>query len=385
MENKVELLTKKDAGQFRNLVDHAFAGQKPFHKNWPHTSLGKIDRGNKHLGIRDKGKVISHVGFYPQQIKLPGALLNSVGIGAVATYKKYRGHGFMQLQLAYAEKLMNEGDYDISWLAGDRKRYGYFGWENGGRLLKYAVTDRTAKGIDTTGYTYKKYTGSKKELKEIVKLHEKDGVGLKRNLLDYTLYLGRRNRTTTIAYKGKKALAYICVLKVDWGKDCGSVQEYGGDVKALKALFCYIMKSNKFREIEVAAPAFYTKYRELFASISSFGVLRNFGMIKIINLNSMLQKFCGQMSKKLENIKVKKTLVTFEIPELGQKATLEIGRKVRVVEKEGKLKIVLNRKDMVRFLFGFSKLSDDYKLDKKYAVLDLILPLDIYMWNLETV
>ena len=27
----------------------------------------------------------------------------------------------------------------------------------------------------------------------------------------------------------------------------------------------------------------------------------------------------------------------------------------------------------------------EYKLDKKYAVLDLILPLDIYMWNLETV
>ena len=154
---------------------------------------------------------------------------------------------------------------------------------------------------------------------------------------------------------------------------------------ALKALFRHVIEKYEFKEIIAAAPAFFNRYNELLASISGYRVLENYGMIKIINLRSMLEKFTGQMSIKVEGLNLKKTMVTFEIPELNQKATLEIGENVKVADKPAALKISLNRKDMVRFLFGLSKLSDEYNLSEKYAPLNVILPLDIYMWRLETV
>ncbi|OGF47534.1 MAG: hypothetical protein A2452_02445 [Candidatus Firestonebacteria bacterium RIFOXYC2_FULL_39_67] len=385
MENKIEFLSKKDIGQFLKLADHAFPTEVPVEKTCRHIALSKNDRGIKHLGIRDKGKVVSHVGLYPLKMKLPGAVLGIAGIGAVATYEKYRGKGFMKLQLEYAEKLMNENGYDISWLAGERKRYGYFGWENAGRLMKYSITERTTKGIVTSGYTYRKYSDRIQDLKGIIKIHEKDGIGLKRTFLDYQLLFSRLHRETIIASVGSKPAAYITFMITRWSKENGTVLEFGGDLTALKALFRHVIEKYEFKEIIAAAPAFFNRYNELLASISGYRVLENYGMIKIINLRSMLEKFTGQMSIKVEGLNLKKTMVTFEIPELNQKATLEIGENVKVADKPAALKISLNRKDMVRFLFGLSKLSDEYNLSEKYAPLNVILPLDIYMWRLETV
>ena len=291
----------------------------------------------------------------------------------------------MKLELDAAGKIMREDGYDISWLNGDRKRYGYFGWENSGRLLKYCITERMTKGIDTKEFTYKKYSGGSKDLKNIIKMHEKDGLGLKRTLADNKLCFGRLRRTTVLALKGKKPAAYINFSKNKWLNDAGTVLEYGGDLKALKALIRRIIDINKYKEIEVFSPPFFNRYTELFVSIASYSILRNDGMIKIIDLKSALKKFTGQMSKKIRGLNLKKTSVTLEIPELCQQATLEIGKTVKVTDKEAKLKISLNRRDMVRFLFGYSKLSDDFNLDVKYSALNIVLPLDVYMTRLETV
>jgi len=385
MTHEVELLSKKDIGQFQALVNHAFPGEKPFEKTWMHTSLDKYDRGNKHLGVREKGTVVSHVGIYPLKVRLPGALLKVAGVGAVATYEKCRGRGFMKSQLDFAEKLMQADKYDISWLAGERVRYGYFGWENGGRLFKYCLTERTTRGISTSGFTYKKYSGSDSDLKKIIKLHKKDGLGAERSYLDNKLCFGRWRRETLIAFRGKQAAAYVCLKKNTWVEDTGTVQEFGGGLPALKALFRYVVVLEKLKELDIFAPPFFNRYSKMLSEISSHELLRNDGMIKIIDLKSTLKKFAGQMSLKLKGLKIKRTLISFEIPELKQRATLEFGKCVRVTDKAATLKISLNRREMVRLLFGLSRLSDQYNLGKKYALLDLVLPLDLYFWRLETV
>jgi predicted acetyltransferase len=388
VEYKIELLEKKDIRQFRKLVNHAFPMDFPFERTWPHICLDKNERGLKHLGIRDKGKVVSHVGFIPVKMKLPGAALNIAGIGAVATYEKYRGKGFMKLQLNYAERLMNAGDFDISWLGGDRKRYGYFGWENGGRLMEYCITERTTQSISVSGFNYKKYSGKPEDIEEIKSIHERDKIGLKRTMADYKLYFGRSGRDTIIACSGKKPVAYINFMKNKKEEDTGDINEFGGNLEALKALFRHVIIVNKYMKIKVYAPPFYSRYSDLLVSLSGSWMLHFLnGMIKIINLKSTLKKFTGQMSSKIKGLQLKNVLVTLEIPELNQKVTLAIGKVVKIVnnDKDVKRKISLSRKDMVRFLFGISRPSDEFCLEREYSVLDVIFPLDIYWWHLEVI
>ena len=386
MSYNIELLKKNDIGQFRKLVNHAFPADVPFEKTWPHICLDRRRSNTKHLGIRHKGRIVSHVGFLPVKMKLPGATLNIAGIGGVATYKEYRGKGFMKLQLNYAENLMNSGDYDISWLGGDRKRYGYFGWENGGRLMEYCATERSTQGVDLSGHTYRKYSGNIDDLIEIIKMHERDGIGLKRTLTDYKLYLGRLGRDTIIAYSGKAPVAYISIMKSKKNIKTGEINEFGGNLTALKKLFRYVIESYKFGKITVYAPPFYSRYKELLVAISENWKLHAIdGMIKIINLRSTLNKFRGQMNAKIKGLGLKDVRITLEVPELNQKVTLEIGKTVKIVNNDidATRKISLSRREMVRFLFGLSKPSDEFDLGPEYSVLNTIFPLDIYWWRLE--
>jgi predicted N-acetyltransferase YhbS len=89
------------------------------------------------------GVMAGVIGIYPLTLKIGSAKLLAGGIGSVSTDSALRGKGIMSALLTYAIETMDKAGYDVSWLCGDRFRYGNYGWETGGARIVY-----TLKGYD---------------------------------------------------------------------------------------------------------------------------------------------------------------------------------------------------------------------------------------------
>ncbi|MDD5686784.1 MAG: GNAT family N-acetyltransferase [Elusimicrobia bacterium] len=392
MDKKISFLDKSSLDSFFKLLDNAFPGEGPFDRTWPHACDRLEKNFKKHLIIKDKSKVISHVGLLPMNLMVDGSIIKVGGIGQVATHTDYRGQGLMNLLLNQTIRIMKEQEYDISWLAGDRKRYNSFGWENAGMVYRFYITDRTVKNINilkninSRDFKVKFYKGENRYLKQIRDMHVKEKFGLKRNGEEYKVLFGGLKKETYLAVKNNKVLSYITIQKFKANVKNTKVREYGGDIEGLKFLIKYIVEKFKLEFLTVNAPVFFSKYREVLFECSSSWEIVSSGMIKIINLESLLKKFTNQMTKRLKSTGYKnKKNITLVISENNQSATLQVGESVKVIDKESSDRLVLSEIDMVRLLFGMSKPSDNFQISGDKMILDSIFPLNFFIWSLEKV
>jgi predicted N-acetyltransferase YhbS len=82
--------------------------------------------------IRVDGKLAAVVGLFPAQWQVGDQVLKVGGIGGVSTHKRVRGAGYMKTLMNHCVGVMQEEQYHLSWLGGQRQRYGYFGYETCG-------------------------------------------------------------------------------------------------------------------------------------------------------------------------------------------------------------------------------------------------------------
>lgn len=93
--------------------------------------------------VEADGRIVSHVGLYPIETVTAGVRLRIGGIGAVSTAPNARGKGYMSQLLPHVIGEMRRLEYPISWLGGDRQRYGAFGWEMAGLLYQLKFSARS--------------------------------------------------------------------------------------------------------------------------------------------------------------------------------------------------------------------------------------------------
>ncbi|MEC8993421.1 MAG: GNAT family N-acetyltransferase, partial [Candidatus Latescibacterota bacterium] len=82
--------------------------------------------------IRVDGKLAAVVGLFPAQWQVGDQVLKVGGIGGVSTHKRMRGAGYMKTLMNHCVGVMQKEQYHLSWLGGQRQRYGYFGYETCG-------------------------------------------------------------------------------------------------------------------------------------------------------------------------------------------------------------------------------------------------------------
>ncbi len=81
------------------------------------------------------GQIAGVAGIYPFEMNIRGVIFNMAGIGQVGTLPEYREKGIMKQ--IFAEICREADNYDFTWLGGDRRRYGFYGWEVGGKKEVY--------------------------------------------------------------------------------------------------------------------------------------------------------------------------------------------------------------------------------------------------------
>ena len=85
--------------------------------------------------LREEGRIRAIVGLFPIDWQVGGRRLKVGGIGGVSTHPGARGKGYMGVLMRHCVERMKAEGFHLSWLGGQRQRYGYFGYEKCGQSV----------------------------------------------------------------------------------------------------------------------------------------------------------------------------------------------------------------------------------------------------------
>jgi hypothetical protein len=112
--------------------------------------------------------------------------------------------------------------------------------------------------------------------------------------------------------------------------------------------------------------------------------VRFVGMVKILDLASVLRKFAPQIGRRCRGLGLAGHL-TLEMTGNGQVATLSLGKGIRTGGRRWGRILRLSDTAMVRLLFGVIPPSHALDLPDSFDYLDALFPLDFYVGRLDYV
>ncbi len=122
-----------------HLLDRGFGSWHGiFPALYPHLYTPDAEACSWTYVVEEAGQLVAHVGLYPLVSVAGSVHLKIGGVGAVTTLPEARGRGYMSRLLRHVIREMRAQHYSLAWLAGNRQRYGTFGWEVAG--LTYRLT-----------------------------------------------------------------------------------------------------------------------------------------------------------------------------------------------------------------------------------------------------
>jgi predicted acetyltransferase len=375
--------------QLMKLLDVCFPHDLPdgMQKRWCHVYTGDEQDYHRYRIIKDKDKIVCHVGIVPLELNIGNkSKLKVAGIGGVATDPAYRSKGLMKLLLKDSIKLMSRQGYDISWLAGDRVRYNYFGWENAGAQYNFVVTKRVLNDLSGVGHLIRNFSVKRQDLYRIKMLNEQQQIRINRDYRQYELLFSRSGKQTITAVRDNKIVSYLCYEKSAVNGNM-TVFEHGGTTEGVLDLIKHCFRKFNVESLHVTVPAFYTKYKPLLFDISNQWFVNNQGMIKIMNLESLLLKYKHNIETKLGSIRLTRPFhMTLIIKGTKQQASFKINNhRFDITNRLSGSRLVLDEKQMVRLLFGVSTPSNELCLPDNMKIINHVFPVDFYMSLLETV
>ena len=380
--------TLSDFDSLIELADTCFSGDKDrggMLARWPHCYIKHPDKLRHSLIMKDGGRVVSHVGYIEQTVLIEGGRLKVAGITGVATLPEYRGQGLMTKLLQHCIPLMEEEGYVLSDLGGDTRRYRRFGWENGGRRWSFSLTSRSVGESDPpTGWKVVRYGGNEEEVEFVKSIHEKEPMRIERTDELYRLLLGREGWQAWLAEGPENARAYMVVEADDPKHPWAS--EVGGDRAGVHAMVDCLMREQGAESLSVSLPWRHTLNGTLF-KLSTKWQVGTPRMLRINDLAGTLRGFLPQLRRRYREIGMRdERAVSLVMSGTGQKVRLVFSNDEVALETDHvRGALALDRFQMVRFLFGPGAPGTEMDLPSEARFLDVLLPLDFYLWGLETV
>ncbi len=137
-------LGAKDYHELIHLLDGVFSHhnkkEQHFEEELPKMCVADDLHMNRHLGIKEDGKLVATVGIYPLPATVSGTPVLFSTVGNVATHPDYEGRGYMSMLLHAAMKELEVMGADVSRLGGSKHRYNRFGYEGAGTLYTFTFT-----------------------------------------------------------------------------------------------------------------------------------------------------------------------------------------------------------------------------------------------------
>jgi len=329
------------------------------------------------LIIKEKGKIVSHVGIFPLIAVVKDVEVRIGGIGAVATLPEFRGKGYMSRLMDYAIQRMKEAGFPISILWGDRQRYANFGYEVAGKVMVFELTRRSlGKASELSPINVARLDERPELLKEVISVHEDDPLRIKREEEDYALIF---NKPSLITLLGEREGKFAYLSFYNHVVPPKSLVECGGDHEVLLPLIYAFLKNWNVESVQIPFPYFAARTFFSLLEASSQWRIQPLGMIKILNLSQIIKSYSRIIEKRVQELGLKGGL-TLEIKERKEKVTLCVGPRLTFREKDSEEKISLSEREMVRLLFGSPYLVD---IKRPSPLLYGLFPLPLYVGTLD--
>lgn len=126
------------------------------------------------FALCEGSRIRAIVGLFPLACRWGGVTLRVAGIGGVSCHPHARGRGYMQKLMVHCVQAARAEGFHLSWLGGQRQRYGYFGYERCGvqyRLTLDPANVRHALGAADRGIDFR-------PLKRADRTHLQGAIGL---------------------------------------------------------------------------------------------------------------------------------------------------------------------------------------------------------------
>jgi len=134
MSTAIARLTPADFEEAMDVLNFSFGFEHPhnFETLLPVLYHPGAEAMSWNWALREEGSIRAIVGVFPLTWKLGDATLRIAGVGGVSCHPRYRKRGFMGQLMRHCVEAMREEGYPLSWLGGQRQRYGYYGYEKCG-------------------------------------------------------------------------------------------------------------------------------------------------------------------------------------------------------------------------------------------------------------
>ena len=364
----VEHARERDYDELMEVVIRSFRSDTPEHPRFevflPDLYRRCEEDMNRHVVIREAGRIISAVGVYPMEVRCDGVALTMAGVGAVCTLPEYRGRGCMSLLLKTIRREMARNGYGMSWLSGLRERYGRYGWEKAGSDRQFSIEAPSDPG--PAGWVIKRVEVEHASLDRINEARRKLRFAGRCEPDIFRLKLRRHGMETWEASAGA---GYAYVVLNRWKK---WIAEWGGADRGVEAILGEQLCDGEVWSVRI--PSVKDEYADLFERHGR-EVMCEQDNLAVVDLARLAGSYRSVLQARWPGGRTVKLVVEDGL--CASEVCLCDGEAVtRPVA--GAVTLALGPRQMARLLFGPERPSRAVALPEGLKWLDDILPLPFY-------
>lgn len=319
------------------------------------------------LAIRD-GRIVGVYGIFPRRLRVGSAELSAAGIGGVCTHRAHRGQGIMTFMIRAGDQIMRRAGMDVAGLGGDRFRYRTFGWDGGGRLYRFVLTQRSLR-CSGVAPGRARVCQPQRDLPRVRRAHDALQYRLARPKAYFQRVIGRPGRDLVVSDQpGRFAYAFV-------ERPCRLV-EVAGHPDGLGAIAWHLIKRRHAQQVEVhIGPEDSDLFRWLVAcGAESRSHVSASWQIRILDLFSTLIKLLPEIRRRAPR-GLPEGRITLTMRDSDQTATLRFGRRFAVERWCSRTRLTLSDAEMTRLILGPFPLAESFDLPGRLADLNVLLPI----------
>lgn len=329
----------------------------------------------------ENGNFRAAIGNFYIDLDVCGEDMKVCGIGNVAVGVEYRSKGYMVELMEMSVNDMIKNGVDLSFLGGQRQRYGYFGFEASGISYNFEFNKKTAKHL-LDGRKSKLRAERLKEndveaIAKINELYQKNIVKAHRPLKDFYRIVNSWRHNPYVVYDGDDIAGYFLIdYGYEWIPECGVTKsEYYADL-ALAALEISKKESIRFN----AAP--FDKEKHGFFTVFSENVaVGGCESLLVLNYEKVLRAFLRTKAS-YTNLADGELTVLIHGKKADEKLRITVKSNEVTVEKfDGETEIELSHTEATRAFFS----NFTYEREKFNGVAQQWFPLPAFIFSADQV
>ena len=327
-------------------------GRLILQRQYPHAYRDTPEYARRLLLVRDEGEIVGSLAIHPLTIRVEGARLVTGGIGIVGTHPRRRGEGIMSAMLEDAVRRMERSGYALSVLGGDRQRYGWFGWEDGGTRNTFELTTRllgVPSPAEATLRLQRFDPTSEALCRRLRRLASSRPYWVERPLKEMAPLFSRRDRETWVCQVGRRIAYVACGGPNRRPRPCQRIDEIGGDGELALGMVRILMRRHRVDRLAVTTGPNPDEV-SLVQPFSSSWQRTCDGMIKIVDLPVLVRQLRPLLLRRARRAGVGGS-VRLEMTDSKQVALLELG-------KGTQHRLAMRDRSFVHLFFGMLPLAE---------------------------